>query len=242
MIDIVNVTKQLNGKAVLDKVSFNIQDGEIFVIMGPSGTGKTVLLKHMIGLMKPDSGTITIDGVNVATLSEDKLLKFRRKFGYLFQEGALYDFWNIFDNVAFPLKEHTSMSVNDIKARVHEVLQLVDLPDVMTRMPSELSGGMKKRVGLARAIVLNPKILLCDEPTSGLDPIRSRDISDLIRDIARKIGSTLVMTSHDVFNSMRIADRVLLLNEGHIAALGRRDEIMPSSNVFVTEFLNASRV
>jgi len=161
--------------------------------------------------------------------------------GYLFQEGALYDFMDVYDNVAFPLREHTGLKPNEISARVREVLNLVDLDGVEGKLPSELSGGMKKRVGLARAIVLGAKVLLCDEPTSGLDPIRSRDISDLIRHVSGQIGSTTVLTSHDVNNSFRIASRIIIINDCQIAAIGTATQLKDSKEPFVQEFLQAAR-
>lgn len=242
MIDVIKLSKRLGEQDVLKEVSFKVNDGEILVLLGPSGTGKTVLLKHLIGLMKPDHGSVVIDGVDVTNLSEVQLLVIRQKFGFLFQEGALYDFMTVEDNVAFPLREHTTMNDAEIKSRVNEVLNMVDLPDAGQKMPSELSGGMKKRVGLARAIVLGAKMLLCDEPTSGLDPIRSRDISDLIKTISRKIGCTTIITSHDIENALRIADKLILLNEGRIAAIGNAADLRASQDPFVVEFLNATKV
>ncbi len=239
MIEVNDLHKNLGGQEVLKGISFQVASGEILVLLGSSGTGKTVLLKHLIGLMKPDSGHVIIDGMDVSQLNEDQLLQVRRKFGYLFQEGALYDFMDVFENIAFPLREHTDYSEEQIKVRVDEVLALVDLPEAGSKLPSELSGGMKKRVGLARAIVLGAKLLLCDEPTSGLDPIRSRDISNLIKHVAAKIGCTTVITSHDIQNSFRIADRLLLLNEGNIAAIGTKSELLANKSPFVQEFLHA---
>ncbi len=237
MIKVENLHKSFGSQKVLDGISFEVSSGEIVAVLGPSGTGKSVLLKQLIALMSPDEGEIYIDGQSITQLSERELLVMRQKIGYLFQEGALYDFMNIFDNVAFPLREHTDWPADKIVARVKEVLTMVDLEDVDTKMPSELSGGMKKRVGLARAIVLGPKILLCDEPTSGLDPIRSRDISNLIRGIAKKINSTALITSHDIPNSLRIADKLIILDEGHIVAMGHREDILASTVPFVREFL-----
>ncbi len=239
MINVEHLSKCLGGQQVLNDISFSVATGEILVLLGSSGTGKTVLLKHLIGLMQPDSGKVIIDGVDISSLPEDKLLGVRRQFGFLFQEGALYDFMDVFENVAFPLREHTDYTEEQIKARVDEVLALVDLPDAGSKLPSELSGGMKKRVGLARAIVLGAKMLLCDEPTSGLDPIRSRDISDLIKHVSTKMNCTTVITSHDIPNSFRIADRLLLLNEGRIAALGKKEELLAHQDPFVQEFLHA---
>lgn len=238
MIKVENLHKSLGGQIILDDISFDIPAGQIVAVMGPSGTGKTVLLKHIIGLMKPDAGRVVINGVEITMMREAQLLKVRKEMGYLFQEGALYDFLNVFDNVAFPLREHTKMPSKDIAARVGEVLGMVDLEGVEKKFPSQLSGGMKKRVGLARAIVLGAKIILCDEPTSGLDPILSRDISNLIRAVSRKINATTVMTSHDIENSLRISDRLILLNEGKIVASGTRDEMRANTMPFVKEFVH----
>ena len=240
MIRVEGLSKNLGGENVLEDITFDIAGGgEIAVIMGPSGVGKTILLKHLIGLMKPDHGRVLIDGVDISRLREEELLDIRRSMGYLFQEGALYDFMTVFENIAFPLREHTDWQADRIKERVREVLSMVDLEGVEEKLPAELSGGMKKRVGLARAIVLGAKILLCDEPTSGLDPIRSRDISILIRGIAQKIKATTVITSHDIENSFRIADKLIILNERHIAAMGTKEQMRASPVPFVQEFLYA---
>jgi len=240
MIKVEGLYKKLGGQAVLEDITFDVKGGEIIAVMGLSGAGKTVLLKHLIGLMRPDRGRVVVDGIDIDALSEDQLLKVRCNMGYLFQEGALYDFMDVYDNVAFPLREHTKMKPSEIASRVREVLKLVDLDDVEKKIPAELSGGMKKRVGLARAIVLGAKVLLCDEPTSGLDPIRSRDISDLIRHVSQQIGSTTVMSSHDVNNSFRIATRLLIINDCKIAAMGTADELKRSQVPFVQEYLQAA--
>jgi phospholipid/cholesterol/gamma-HCH transport system ATP-binding protein len=242
MIKVEHLTKTLGDQRVLSDISFDVAPGEIVVFLGPSGTGKTVLLKHLIGLMNPDSGSVLIEGNDITKLSQDKKLAMRKDFGYLFQEGALYDFMNVFENVAFPLREHTKQTNEQISARVHEVLEMVDLHDVDTKMPAELSGGMKKRAGLARAIVLGAKVLLCDEPTSGLDPIRSFDISNLIRQVVKKIGATTVITSHDVENSFRVADRLAILNEGNIVVMGSKQDLLACQHPFVKEFLKPSAV
>lgn len=238
MIKVQGLYKTLGTQSVLEDINLDISTGEIIVILGPSGTGKTVLLKHLIGLMRPDQGRVLIDGVDISKLKEEELLLVRKSVGYLFQEGALYDYLNVFDNVAFPLREHTDFTSEQITARVHDVLEMVDLVDVDDKIPSELSGGMKKRVGLARAIVLGAKILLCDEPTSGLDPIRSRDISNLILNVSKKIKATTVVTSHDIENSFRIADRLIILNEGHIAAMGTKEQLRANTTDFVKEFIH----
>ncbi len=238
MIRVNHLSKKFNGNVVLDDISFEIERGEIFVILGESGTGKSVLLKHLVGLFKPDRGEVFIDGQNITGLSEKALLKVRKNMGYLFQEGALYDFMNAFDNIAFPLKEHTRLSLKEIKEKVKNILKVVDLEGIEEKFPSELSGGMKKRVALARSIILDSKIICCDEPTSGLDPIRSRDISNLIKDVARNFHCTAVVTSHDIPNSFRIADRLGLINQGRLVACGKPEDLKKSMDNFVREFIN----
>jgi len=239
MIKVEGLCKTLGGQPVLEDITFDVSGGEIISVLGLSGAGKTVLLKHLIGLIRPDKGRVIIDGVDIGSLSEDKLLKVRCNMGYLFQEGALYDFMDVYDNVAFPLREHTELKPTEVAHRVREVLKLVDLDGVESKLPDELSGGMKKRVGLARAIVLGAKVLLCDEPTSGLDPIRSRDISDLICHVSQQVGSTTVMASHDVNNSFRIANRLMIINGCRIAAIGTAQHLKDSKEPFVREFLQA---
>ncbi|MCA9408929.1 MAG: ABC transporter ATP-binding protein [Candidatus Omnitrophica bacterium] len=238
MIRISNVSKRFGSQQVLNNISLDIHQGEIFVILGESGTGKSVLLKHLIGLLKPDSGKIELDGEDITQLSEREMLKRRKKIGYLFQEGALYDFMNVYENLAFPLKEHTKLKKDAIKDKVDHILKLVDLQGVGNKFPSELSGGMKKRVGLARALILDSKILFCDEPTSGLDPIRSRDISDLIKKVSNELKCTTVITSHDIQNSFRIADRIALLQNGKFIVVGTVQELRKSDQMFVKEFIN----
>jgi len=237
MIRIEHLSKSFNGQVVLDDISLEVQEGEILVILGGSGTGKSVLLKSMIGLMKPDSGKIWIDGKEITQLAEKELLKIRKEIGYLFQEGALYDFMNVFENIAFPLAEHTDLDRKAIEAKVKKVLEVVDLEGVDGKYPSELSGGMKKRVGLARSIILGSKILFCDEPTSGLDPIRSRDISNLIKDVSKKLRCTTVITSHDIRNAFSIADRSALIRDGRIIAMGSQAQMEASSDAFVQSFI-----
>jgi len=237
MIKLTGLHKAFDNEQVLSGIDLEIARGEIVAILGGSGEGKSVLLKHMIGLLKPDQGTVTIDGVDITTLNERELLQLRKKIGYLFQEGALYDFMNVADNVAFPLREHTRLNARQIEEKVRATLALLDLKDVEEKYPVELSGGMRKRVALARAIILDSKILLCDEPTSGLDPIRSRDISDLIRRVSKKLGCTTVLTSHDIDNSFRIADRLALIQDGHLIAVGTQEEVKRSTNNFVREFI-----
>ncbi|MBZ0165291.1 MAG: ATP-binding cassette domain-containing protein, partial [Candidatus Omnitrophica bacterium] len=212
-------------------------NGEIVVILGESGTGKSVLLKNMIGLIKPDTGTVSIDGENIGKFSERQLLRLRKSIGFLFQEGALYDFMNCYDNIAFPLREHTRLKEKEIREKIKTILGRLDLAGVEKKMPAELSGGMKKRVALARAIVLDSKILFCDEPTSGLDPIRSRDISDLIRSVSKQLQCTTVITSHDIRNSLRVADRFIMVGRGRIVFDGSREEFEHSTQKEVQDFM-----
>ena len=237
MIEISHLAKRLNGQAVLKDINLTIAEGEILVILGGSGAGKTVLLQHLIGLMKPDQGYVKIDATDITKLSERELLGVRRKIGYLFQEGALYDFMNVYENVSFPLREHADLKESQITAKVKNLLSMVGLTGVNEKYPLELSGGMKKRVALARAVILDSKILFCDEPTSGLDPILSREITNLIRDISRHLNCTTVITSHDIPNSLRIADRLALVNQGQLIATGTRQELEKSQNPLVREFL-----
>lgn len=237
MIRIERLSKAFNGQVVLDDIDLSVQEGELLVILGGSGTGKSVLLKSMMGLMKPDRGQIWIGDKEITQLAEKELLKIRKGIGYLFQEGALYDFMNVFENVAFPLQEHTDLSRRAIEDKVKDTLKVVDLEGVEAKFPSELSGGMKKRVGLARSIILGSKILFCDEPTSGLDPIRSRDISDLIKNVSKKLKCTTVITSHDIHNAFRIADRSALIRDGKIIASGTQAQMVASSDAFVQAFI-----
>jgi len=237
MIRVEHLFKSFNGQVVLDDINLEVQKGEILAILGESGTGKSVLLKHMIGLLKPDSGHIFIDGKEITQLSEKELLTMRKGIGYLFQEAALYDFMSVFENIAFPLFEHTGYDQPTIEQKVRNILEMVGLEGVEEKLPSELSGGMKKRVGLARSIILDSNVLFCDEPTSGLDPIRSRGISDLIKDVSKKINCTTVITSHDISNAYRIADRLALMRNGKIIAIGTQAQIESSNDAFVREFV-----
>jgi len=238
VITVKNLYKEINGQVILNNINLTVQEGEIVAILGESGAGKSVLLQHLIGLHRPTRGTIEIDSVDITKLSEKELLKLRKDMGYLFQEGALYDFMSVAENVAFPLEEHTDLSEDEIDKKVKDILKLVDLTGGEDKFPMQLSGGMKKRAALARAVVLNSKILFCDEPTSGLDPILSRDISNLIKNISRNFHCTTVMTSHDIRNSFRIADRIVLIHEARLVAIGTPGELRSMDNAFVKEFIN----
>lgn len=238
MIKVSHLSKAINGQEILKDINFEVSVGEILVILGQSGAGKSVLLQHLMGLRKPDEGNVVINGVDITNLSERELLRVRKNIGYLFQEGALYDFMDVYENLAFPLEEHTDLNEQQISQRVKSILQMVGLESVEGKYPVELSGGMRKRAALARAVILNSKILFCDEPTSGLDPIRSRDISDLIRNISKQLQCTTVVTSHDVANSFRIADRLALIHEGQLIAIGTKEELASSRDSFIRQFFN----
>lgn len=239
MIKVARLFKKFGSQAVLTDVSLEVKAGEILVILGESGSGKSVLLQHLIGLLKPDQGTVEIGGREITKLPERELLKIRKDAGYLFQEGALYDFMTVYENVAFPLKEHTRLGRKEIFAKVKGILKLVGLEGAEAKFPSQLSGGMKKRAALARSIILDSKVLFCDEPTSGLDPIKSRQITDLIRDISRKLKCTTVVTSHDIQNSLRIADRIALIRGGKIVAEGTPEHLKRSRDSYLQEFFNS---
>lgn len=238
MIKVASLTKVFNGTNTLSDVNLNIEEGEIVAILGASGAGKSVLLKHLVGLFRPTEGSISIDGEDIAQLTERELLKIRSRFGFLFQEGALYDFMTVAENVSFPLREHTKLKKPVIREKVHEMLRLVDLDGASEKLPSELSGGMKKRVALARSIIMDCKILFCDEPTSGLDPIRSRDITDLIKKVTERMQCTTIFTSHDIKNAFRIADRAALINHGKIVLYGKEEDFEASNDSYVKEFMS----
>jgi phospholipid/cholesterol/gamma-HCH transport system ATP-binding protein len=237
MIQFIDVSKSFNSHQVLKGVDLRIPDKKITIILGPSGEGKSVLLKHMMGLLRPDKGKVIVDGTDLSTLDERQFNEFRKKFGMLFQNAALFDSLNVEENVAFPLKEHTSLSEREIRRKVEEKLALVGLVGAMEKMPSDLSGGMRKRVGLARAIALEPKIILYDEPTTGLDPLMTDTINRLIRDTQKKLNVTSVVISHDLEAAFRIADFVAMLYQGKIIAQGDPDEFKKSDHPFVRKFI-----
>ena len=242
IIDVKGLYKSFGSKHVLTGADLAIRRGESMVIIGGSGTGKSVLIKHMIGLLTPDKGTVTVDGVDVSTLSEHDLNEFRKKFGMLFQGAALFDSLTIGENVGFALREHTDLPRSDIEKKVIEKLNLVGLPNVENHMPSELSGGMKKRAGLARAIAMDPQIILYDEPTTGLDPVTADQINDLIVSLQKKIGATAVAITHDMVSANRIADRLAMLYEGRFIATGAPDEVFASPIPEVAEFCYIGKV
>ncbi len=241
-IHIIDIHKSFGDQTVLDGISLEIEKGMITVVIGKSGGGKSVLLKHLIGLLKPDSGEIWVDGKDITKLKDKELNEVRKRFGMLFQEAALFDSMNVFENVAFPLKEHRKLSDKEIEGTVEERLRQVGLLGFMEKMPSELSGGMRKRVGLARALVLDPEIILFDEPTSALDPVIALSILDLIKETQLYAEKTYVVISHDILGMFRIADRVAMLSDGKIVEYGMPQEIRRSSQKATQEFLKATKI
>jgi len=237
MIEIRDISKSFGALKVLNGLSLTIAKGEIMAVIGKSGGGKSVFLKHLIGLLRPDSGTIEIDGIDIVTAKGQQLQRIREQFGVLFQGGALFDSLTVFENVAFPISEKTRLSKKEIAQRVTEALSDVGLSDIEHKYPAEISGGMKKRVALARALIARPKIVLFDEPTTGLDPIMLRAIHRLIADTHRKYGFTGVIISHEIPEIFDIADRVALLYEGRIEEVGTPSEFINSKNQLVRSFL-----
>jgi phospholipid/cholesterol/gamma-HCH transport system ATP-binding protein len=239
-IVIDSVSKRLGAKQVLRGVSLNVAAGESVAIIGRSGTGKSVLLKHVVGLMEPDAGTVRVDGVDVASLGTHDLLELRKRMGMLFQGGALFDSLSVGDNVGLPLREHTKVNETQVALVVREKLHLVGLEGVEDMRPSSLSGGMKKRAALARALALNPKIMLYDEPTTGLDPITSDLINRLIRRLQERLGITSIAVTHDMRSAYHIADRIAMLHEGRIHAIGTPAEIQATTDPAVRQFIEGS--
>jgi phospholipid/cholesterol/gamma-HCH transport system ATP-binding protein len=240
LIRLEEVHKAFGRQTVLDGVDLEIESGKTTVIIGRSGGGKSVLLKHIIGLMKPDRGRIFIDDVDITRLNDRDLNEIRKKFGMLFQEAALFDSMTVGENVAFPLREHTPYPEDEIRRIVSERLQAVGLTGVEAKMPAELSGGMRKRVGLARAVALNPEIVLFDEPTTGLDPVMTEAINRLIIDTQQRFQLTCVVISHDIQSIFEIGHRIAMLYEGKIIAHGSPDEIRTSANPVIGQFLSGS--
>jgi phospholipid/cholesterol/gamma-HCH transport system ATP-binding protein len=238
MISLQHVYKAFDGKEVLHDLSIDVEPGESLVIVGGSGSGKSVTLKHIIGLLTPDKGRVLVDGQDLAELTELELNRFRRRFGMAFQEGALFDSMSVFENIAFPLRRHTKMDQAAIRGRVEECLDLVHLePGAAAKHPSELSGGMRRRVGFARAISLKPEILLFDEPTTGLDPVFSAVIAELIREMDETLNTTTVTITHDMKVAFKIADRVGMLYDGHIIEAGTPAAFQASPNPIVQQFI-----
>jgi phospholipid/cholesterol/gamma-HCH transport system ATP-binding protein len=237
MISLRDVSKSFNGKTVLDGLSIDVARGETLVIVGGSGTGKSVTLKHMIGLIRPDSGHVVVAGEDLCCMPTLELNRFRRRFGMSFQEGALFDSMSVFENIAFPLRRHTSKSETEIRGRVHECLDLVHLDGVEPRRPSELSGGMRRRVGFARAISLEPEILLFDEPTTGLDPVISDIVAGLILEMDERLNTTTVTITHDMKVAFKIADRIAMLHHGKVVESATAAGFRESTNPIVRQFI-----
>lgn len=237
MIKITGLKKSFGRKKVLDGVNLDIEKGKITVIIGRSGEGKSVLIKHIIGLLRPDEGGITIDDIELTRLKDRELNEVRKRFGMLFQGAALFDSMTVAENVGFPLLEHTDLAGEDILKTVTDKLRRVGLVGVEKMMPSELSGGMKKRVGLARAIVMDPEIVLFDEPTTGLDPIMSDSIADLVLDTQKALNTTYILITHDIPFTYKIADKIAMLHEGRIIAEGTVEEMKASPNPVLRQFL-----
>jgi phospholipid/cholesterol/gamma-HCH transport system ATP-binding protein len=237
MIEVRKLSKSFDGRPVLHDVDLTVEEGKTLVVLGRSGCGKSVVLKHLIGLMKPDSGEVLVDGEDIIGLPERRLTAVRRKIGMLFQSAALFDSMSVEGNLAFPLREQGMKDENEIDARVAEALDMVELAGEQLKMPADLSGGMRKRVGLARTIVGRPRCVLYDEPTTGLDPITSDSINHLIRRLQRRLGVTSIVVTHDMKTAFHCADRVALLHEGRVHFDGSVEELKASTDPVITDFI-----
>lgn len=237
IVEFRHVSKRFGRLEVLRDVSVGFERGKTTVIIGESGTGKSVLLKHMVGLLRPDGGEIYVDGMRTDNLHEKNLAPIRRRFGFLFQMGALFDSLSAGENVAFPLREHTKYSDDEIRALVRKKLELMGLDGVQGKRPAELSGGQRKRVALARAIALEPEIILYDEPTTGLDPLRADSINDLVVKLKQELGVTSVVVTHDMTSAFKVADRILMLHQGQFIADGTADDYRTSTDPRVRRFV-----
>jgi phospholipid/cholesterol/gamma-HCH transport system ATP-binding protein len=235
-----DVHKRLGGIPVLDGLNVAIPDETVTVVLGPSGTGKSVLIKHLIGLMFPDSGDVVVHGQSVPKLTMPELLALRRRIGVLFQDGALFGSMSLYDNVAFPLRQHTDMSETQISARVRQRLTDVGLADAMDFAPNQLSGGMRKRAGFARALVMEPDVVIFDEPDSGLDPVRTALLCELIKEMHGQYGGTYIVVTHDIASARRIGEFIALLWRGRIVEAGDAEKMFSSENPFVRQFLSGS--
>ncbi len=231
------LSKSFGSKRVLVDLDLDILSGEALIVLGGSGTGKSVLLKHMIGLLRPDAGTVEVEGVDLGSLDYRQITSFRRRFGMSFQEGALFDSMTVRENIAFPLERQTRMSQAEVAARVDECLRLLRLEGAGDRMPAELSGGMRRRVGFARAIALKPRILLFDEPTTGLDPVLKATVDELIMGLQAELGSTSVIITHDIPSALRVGDRIAMLHGGKIIAIAPPNQFRQLPDPRVQQFV-----
>jgi phospholipid/cholesterol/gamma-HCH transport system ATP-binding protein len=236
------LTKSFGRQTVWRDVTLSLPPGEVSVMLGPSGTGKTVFLKSLVGLLKPERGRVLIEGVDVVSCSERQLYQARKLFGVMFQDGALFGSLNIYDNVAFPLREHTRKTEAEIRRIVLEKMEMVGLAGAERKVPGEISGGMRKRAGLARALVLDPQIILCDEPDSGLDPVRTAYLSQLLIDLNAEIDATILIVTHDIQIARTVPDNIGMLYRGNLVMFGPRETLLTSRHPVITQFVNGRRV
>lgn len=241
MIEFKNLVKKFGPRTILNGLNFQIQKGEIVFILGTSGTGKSVLLKNIVGLMRPDEGEIFIDGISLKELSEDQFFLIRKKCGMVFQHPALFDSLTVFENIAYGLRRHFSLSEDEIRKKVLQALEWVNLPDISAKYPPQISYGMQKRVSLARTLAIQPEILLFDEPTTGLDPVTTTLINELIFKLSRELQTTSIVVSHDMECALKIADRIIVLDQGQILDSGTPKELLKSSVPLVRDFLEEVR-
>jgi phospholipid/cholesterol/gamma-HCH transport system ATP-binding protein len=237
-IEFVDVHKSFGSNHVLRGLNMGLPEGQVSMILGPSGTGKSVCIKHIVGLLYPDEGDVIVDGQSIPSLSDDDLFETRKKFGVLFQDGALFGSLNLYDNVAFPLRQHTEKGEDEIADIVNRRLREVGLGDAGEKMPNELSGGMRKRAGFARSLVLDPAIVLFDEPDSGLDPVRTALLCELIKEVHAENGGSYVVITHDILSARRVAEYIAILWRGRIVESGPAEDLFASENPFVRQFLS----